>query len=214
MFSNLGSKLKGMVFEEDPSTPVAAPAQVAVGGGQTPQAAVGVNPEYVAAIKKNTFARNTALTSLLSAADKLSAVIPDQATRLKAAHTMTAEGRTVRQIAEAVDIHLTDVDGEVLRFKTVVDGQIKSVVGALQAHIDRLTAQEAQAQSDIENAKAQIDALTKEIVQLSTERASSLQQLQTKRDELDQALVQFNVAANSVKAELSAHKQAILSSLS
>lgn len=222
MLANIGKQFKGLIFEDDGSETQAQTQGKAtqvqhstIGlGGRTSVAQVdGVNPEYVAAIKKATFSRSTALTSLMSAADKLAAIIPDPATRLKSAHAMTGEGRTVRQITEAVDIHLSDVDGEELRFKTMINKKIESEVGALETQSGTLDQRIGQSQADIQSMQTRIGQLTQEIGEMTTEKQAVVQSIQTKRSDLDQAAAQFQAAAAAVKAELNANKQAIVSTL-
>ena len=97
--------IKSAVFVEDPSAPSkVVPAKAVMAGTvgmtgiSTAPLTTGVNPEFVAAIKKTVYGRNTPLTQLMSAADKMTAFIPDPATRLKAAFASAGDGRTVQQI--------------------------------------------------------------------------------------------------------------------
>src|SRR5574343_471788 len=110
--------IKGAIFEDEPGSapkaaaPAAAPvAQPAQAGSPVVYATPGVNMDMVTAIKKAIFSRPTPFTTLMAAADKLSSIIADSNLRLKAAFATASEGRTAKQVADAVDVHLVDVDG-------------------------------------------------------------------------------------------------------
>ena len=175
--------------------------------------AVGVNQDMVSAIKKVTFGRNTAFTQLLSAAEALADVIPDATMRLKAAHKTAGAGRTGKQIADAVDVHLQDVDGEEMRFKAAVDAKASAEIGTIEAQAAVATQQIQQAQAEIQQAQQRIAELTSQIGQLTQTAATAQAQVVQKRGELEAAQAQFKLAAQAVRNELSANKAAILSTL-
>lgn len=175
----------------------------------TPQ----VSPEFVTAIRKVVLSRNTALTQLLTAADKLTAIIPDANTRFQAAFKMTGDGRSPKQVADAVDIHLADVDGEEARFKQAIDAKVVAEVGgaerkaqSCQAGIEANTAQ-------VQQLQARIVELTTQIGGFQQDQAQALGEAATKRAEIEQAAAQFKMAAQVVKQELQGHKSTILSAL-
>lgn len=217
MFSGLGDKLKGLVYNDVPES-TQSPATPTSGTVGAAPASIGslaqtVNVEMVAAIRKATFNRNTAFTQLLAASDALADVIPDQTMRLKAAHKTGGAGRTGRQIADAVDVHLQDVDGEELRFKTMIDQKISSEVGALEQQANLATQQSQQAAAEIQQAQERIAALNKLILELGAKANEANAAVNAKRAEFDQASGQFKLAAQAVRAELQGSKSAILSTL-
>ncbi len=162
MFSNLGAKFKGMIYDDVAEVPAAAApaagiqAMTQLGGQAAGVIHTSLNADMVAAIKKTTFGRNTAFTQLLAASEALADVIPDQVMRLKAAHKTAGAGRTGKQIADAVDVHLQDVDGEVLRFKALIDQRTAADVGSLQAQLDQSAAEIATANAAIVAAQKRI----------------------------------------------------------
>ncbi len=205
-------KFKSAIFVEEPgdAKPAPAPASAPVVGSlhATPQAVpMGVNPEFVAAIKKAVFGKSTALTALVEAADKLANIIPDPVTRFKAAFATASSGRTVQQIAAAADIHLADVEGEELRFKAAVDGKLGSEINQLEA-----TASSAAAQ--ITSLQRQLEETQQRIIQLTQQQAEAAALAGQKKIELQTTSEQFKAAAQTVRNEINALRQTVLSSLS
>lgn len=214
-------KLKGVLYEQpEGQSPAQVTASTGLGvasmttpGGQALSPIASVNADMVSAIKKVTFGRNTAFTQLLAASEALADVIPDQVMRLKAAHKTAGGGRTGRQIAEAVDVHLADVDSEERKFGQMIDGKIASDVGAIE--------QEARsAQQTVDHGTAEIQQLTQRIAELQVSIGQAQGVVQTaqvqvsqKRQELDGAKNDFKLAANAVRNELNNSKSAIVSTL-
>lgn len=219
-------KLKGAVFVDEggaqakTSEPTTIKASnigqnIGQGGGHVGNfSAPQVNPEFVAAIKKAVFGRNTALTQLMASADKMASIIPDAGTRLKAAFATMADGRTVKQVIDAVEVHLADVDGQEMQFKNALDAKTQSQCGTLDGQASTLANQIQQSQAEIETAQQRISALTASIGQLSQQHAEVLHAAATRRQELDQAALQFKQAAQAVRNELNGHKATIVSALS
>lgn len=214
--------VKGAIFEEDPNAPnqemPAAPKGVTITSanitsGQPVQMAAPVSPEFVAAIRKAVLGRNTALTQLMTMADKLISIIPDPSQRLKAAYATAGDGRTVKQIVDAVDVHLSDVDGEEQRFKIALDGKISAEVAPLEQQAQILAGQVTTAQQQIEQAQARIAELTANIGTLSQNAAQAAAQAQQKRQEIEILAGNFKLAANAVRAELQQNKMVIATAL-
>ena len=212
------SALKGMIFEEDPNAVKTAPTTPTITSANIPSTPMSltpqISPEFVAAIRKVVLARNTALTQLLAAADKLATIIPDANTRFKAAFATAGDGRSVKQIADAVDIHISDVDGEELRFKAAIDQKASAEVGTLEVRAQQAANAITSAQQQIEQAQQRISELTQQIGQAQADQASAMAEANTKRNEIEQAAVQFKLAAQAVRHELQSHKSTILSALS
>lgn len=221
MFSALGNKLKGMVYDDVVPVivqPTATPqagiqAMTQLGGQALGAISTSLNADMVAMIKKVTFGRNTAFTQLLQASESLADVIPDAVMRLKAAHKTAGGGRTGRQIADAVDVHLQDVDGEEMRFKAVVEQNSKVEVGALETQAQTAQDSIVGAQAEIQKAQQLIADLTGTITQQTQVAAHANAEVVQKRAELDAAQNQFKLAAQAVRNELNGSKAAILSTL-
>lgn len=217
-------KLKAAVYEPTAEQAAQTQAQVTATtglgvasmttpGGQAFSTIASVNSNMVAAIKKVTFGRNTAFTQLLAASEALADVIPDQVMRLKAAHKTAGGGRTGRQIAEAVDVHLADVDSEERKFGSMIDSKIASDVGAIEQ-------QAASAQQTVDHGSVEIQQLTQRIADLQASIGqaqgivqSAQLQVTQKRAEFEGAKNEFKLAANAVRNELNNSKSAIVSTL-
>jgi hypothetical protein len=213
--------LKGMVVEAEPGDAVALPAQ-----GAAPTKAVkpnGAMPTFapistlnqamVDAIRKATFGRNTALTALITASDALADIIPDPTMRLKAAQKTAGAGRGAREIADAVAIHLNDVDGEEMRFGQALNVKIQTEVGGLNRSADACEAAITQANNEIQTITARLQTLQQSINDQTVKLNDFRAQAQTKEHELRQAETEFKAAAQAVRAELNGHKATILSTL-
>jgi chromosome segregation ATPase len=216
-------KIKGAIFTDDPEqTPKAAPPAAAPPTiGAAAMAVPGALPvsgqtdnRFVPLIKKAVFAKQTALTTLVQAADSLAEIIPDQTTRFKAAFKTAGSGRTVQQVAAAADIHLADVDGEQLRFRSATDQALGSELSELERHA-------AQAEQTAKTCSAEIEAMQARITDLQR-RANEAQQkhleltgsIASKKTEVAQTAAEFERAAELVRAEINNLRATVLSSLS
>lgn len=210
-------KFKSAIFEEDPNAPKAAPAQgqtTTVRAGNITQGvpsmlSPGVNPEFVAAIRKGVFSKNTALTQLITAADALQTIIPDQVTRFKAAFATAGNGRTPNQIIAAVDIHMADVDGEEGRFKVVLDQKLGSEIQQLNQIVQNAEASVTAMAGEIERSQARIAELQKKMGETAQQRNEAATAVTTKTAELEHTTSAFKLAANAVRGELQQIKASI-----
>jgi chromosome segregation ATPase len=206
--------IKGAIFVDEGEAPKAeAPAAAGptITSSSIPAvpSTIGstVNPEFIAAIKKAVFSKQTALTSLVEAADKLSNIIPDPTTRFKAAYATAGNGRTVQQIAAAADIHLADVEGEELRFKAAVDAK-------LGTEIQHLEATASSAATQITNLQQQLEDTQRRIIQLTQQQAEASALASQKKTELQLTSDQFKAAAQLVRNEIQTLRQTVVTSLS
>ncbi len=212
------SAIKGALFEEDPNaakpSPTAQPAAVAAAAPSNVGAAVAADNTFVAALRQAIKARSSAFTNLLAAADKLASIIPDPATRLRAAFATSGEGRSPKEVVDAITVHISDLEGQKLQFQRALEGQRAAKLGGLQAELDALKPAN-------DNAAAQIASMTQSIQQLqqliatNTARAGELQgQLSAESANFTASAQQFEVALTIVKQELEGQKTAVLSTLS
>lgn len=220
MFANLGASLKGMLYEDaDGSKPAPTQQAQAAQAGTMGVASKSfapmqsINQAMVDAIKKVTYGRNTAFTQLIAASETLSDVIPDPTMRLKAAFKTTGAGRTGRQIAEAVDVHLSDVAGEVRKFDQMIDGKITTEVGQIESQATQAQRQLESASNEIQSLSQRIAALQQSLPELQQAVGTAQSQVVVKRSELEGAKHEFKMAADVVVAELNNSKQAIVSTL-
>jgi chromosome segregation ATPase len=208
--------IKGLVLEEEgetTSTPTQKPvAAQATNGSTSPASSSTLNPAMVQAIEKATFGRNTALTALLAQSDNLADVIPDQVMRLKAAHK-AGGGRSPKEIADAVAIHLSDVDGEEMRFSQALNAKIQTEVGGLTRQADAAEQATAAANDEIRRLTERITSLQGQVLEQTTKASQLRGEAQAKEHELRQAEVEFKAAAQHVRETLNGHKSTILSTL-
>ncbi len=213
--------IKDAIFEADPTAQPApqgeAPKQPSAGGpGVMAQPAAytpGVNTEFIAIIKKAVFAKQTALTSLVQAAESLAEIIPDQATRFKAAFKTAGSGRTVQQIAAAADIHLADVEGEELRFKAAVDAKLGGEINLLDSQANAAAESIRQQQALLEDLQRRMVEAQTAIGSLTQQQAEATAKAAQKRAELTLTSDQFKAAAQVVRNEISALRQTVLTTL-
>ena len=210
--------IKGALFNPDPAAVVAQPTNASPSTGAQPSVILAnevspLNAEMVQAIRKAVFGRNTALTALLTASNKLASIIPDPVQRLKAAFATSADGRTVQQITEAITIHLADVDSEELRFSSVLKQANINDVGSLNAEAESKKQLIVNASAEIQQLQARLGILDATIATLSTEANVLNEKAASKAAELNTAEAQFKIAAADVRQELNGHKSTIMASL-
>lgn len=216
------NKLIDMVFEETESgatavaekAPVKGQPLMSKGLNGTPVVSSVLNDDMVQAIRKVTFSRNTALTALISASDALVDIIPDPVMRLKAAHKTAGGGRSAKEISDAVAVHLNDVDGEEMKFTQILNTKIKTEVhGLTQKMVMTEKAVEA-ATAEIQNLQQRIIQLQQQIAENTAKVVTLRSEAETQESDLRRAETEFKAAAAAVRAELNAHKNTILSTLS
>lgn len=223
----LWDSIKGAVIEDDGEKPQAkvAPAPV-TSAAPAPRAVTApvagtpyvpqpvVNADMVNAIRNKTFARNTALTALISASDALSG-IPGMtdSMRLQAAAKTAGAGRKTSDFVDAVQIHLNDVDAAERDFSNMVQTKVNADCGDLKKQAD---AAALTAKQKTERASQ----LQQEIAQLQSDSEAALtashdlgQKAANKEADLRKSETEFKVAANAVRDELNGQKQTILSTL-
>lgn len=212
------NKLKGMLFDEDssaaPGQPAAAVPPKPMAGSPVPMTAPshGPNEAMVEAIRKATFARNTALTTLIQQAENFKEIIPDPAMRMKAAHKASGS-RSSKEISDAVIIHLNDVDGEVTRFSQTIESKIKAEVGGLTATADQQERQIAAMNNEVAQLNERLIALQTNLVAGAQKLSDLRAEASMKEADLRSAEVDFKGAADVVRAELNGHKANIVSTL-
>lgn len=217
MLGNVWNAVKGAMVEDDAPAAQApqgnATAQPAKAGSMSFQPTTAVNAEMVATIRKQTFSRNTALTALITASDALADIIPDPAMRLRAAQKTAGAGRGAKELAEAVQIHLNDVDSAEMQFGQALEGKIKAEVGGLNMQASGAEQQINSANTEIQNLNTRIQQLQQNIGEQTTNLANLRAQASTKEAELRQKELEFKAAAAAVRNELNGHKATILSTL-
>lgn len=213
-------KLKGLIFEEDgQAASKPAQPQVAAPLGAAP-AAAGAAPapaddKFVQALRAAIKNRPTAFTALLSAADKLANIIPDANTRLKAAYaTVAGEGRDVRSVLQAIEVHTADLESQRMQFNKQAEDAMRAEVGAKRAELDTIDPSISSSQQQIQALTAQITALNEAIAQKTIRKSELAAQIATEEQRFAGAKQQFETALTIVQAELNGQKAIIQSALS
>jgi chromosome segregation ATPase len=116
-------------------------------------------------------------------------------------------------VADAVDIHLADVDGEEARFKQAIDAKVASEVGGAERRAAAATSAITANTQQIEQLQARVAELATQIGTFQQDVAQATADAANKRAEIEQATAQFKMAAQVVKQELQGHKSTILSAL-
>jgi hypothetical protein len=215
-------KIKGAIFEDGPSTPAQAkPAPTqdsrapAPNITMPPHALAPVNDKYADALRTVLKSRSSAFSALLQGADKLVAIIPDPNTRLKAAYEMVkGEGRGVREIAAAIEVHASDLEAQRMQFNSAIEKEKQATLGALQAELDRLGPNSETALKQIESLTAQIQTLQQVVNQNQARHAEIGSQIAMETGRIETSKQQFDSALTLVKAELEGQKNIILTALS
>jgi chromosome segregation ATPase len=193
------------------STPIGQTAQPAAQFVPMPQA----NDEYVKALRVAMRQRSTAFTALLQAAEKLSAVIPDPTTRLKAAFTMVAgEGRGVREVMAAIDVHTADLDAQRLQFTNALESEKTKTLSGMETELQQLTAGSNTASQQIQSMQQQIQSLNGLITKNTARAAEVTVSLSNEKAHFTSSAQQFDSALAVVKSELDNQKAVIQSALS
>lgn len=215
-------KLKSLVWEDDPKQAAAKPAAPtgsaplgAAPVAAAPGVAAPVDDKFVQALRTAIKNRPTAFTALLAAADKLASIIPDSNTRLKAAYaTVAGEGRDVRTILGAIEVHAADLESQRMAFTKQAEDAARAAIGAKQAELDSIDPSIASAQSQIESLTRQIQSLNDTIAQKSARKAELTADIANENARFAGAKSQFETALTIVKSELDGQKAIIQSALS
>lgn len=205
------------VLADDPTSPAPAPAAPANTApmGAVPSTVVNTNNEFVTALRNAIKARQTAFTALLAAADKLANIIPDPITRLKAAFaTVSGEGRGIREVLGAIEVHIADLESQRMQFSRALEGQKQQAIGTLQHELDNIKPANDSAMAQIQSMTEQIGQL-QQLVQNNNLRAGELQtKIATEGARFTASAQQFETALVLVKSELDGQKAAVTSTLS
>lgn len=195
------------ILADDGGRPVEASKPVATGQGTTfSTPATAANNEFLTALRTAIKARNTPYTSFLSQFDRLS-MIPDPATRTQAAFaTIQGEGRGVRELLQAVDVHLADLESHRMQFAQALERQKTTALGALKTELDGVGPANQAAQQQIESLTQQIAALTQQIGTRQARAVELQASIATEGARFDQQAAQFDAALGIVKSELESQK--------
>lgn len=210
-------KIKGFIVEEDTSATPQVKPQVSTPIGATPQtqSSSAGDDKFVQALRTAIKSRATAFTALLATADKLASVIPDANTRLKAAYaTVAGEGRDVRSILQAIEVHAADLESQRMQFSKQAEDAMKVTVGSKRAELETIDPSIASAQQQVQSLQQQIQALNEAIAQKNIRKGELTADIATEEQRFNAAKQQFETALTIVRAELDSQKAVIQTALS
>lgn len=164
-------------------------------------------------IRAQTFSRNTALTALIKASDELKDFIPDPVMRLKAAYKTAGGGRRPTDIADAVAIHLNDVNAAETAFGAALDQARRNEVTSLISQADNVEATLRAKHDEIQRMTARIAQLQQEQQDQEHTAHNLRAEAAQKEAEFSNSAAEFKAAADHVRSELTTHKTTILSTL-
>ena len=219
--SSFFGSLKRLVVEDE--APKVTPQNVAPTGPANVTQPVGqlqtfgqpsVNPDMVTTLQKVIDNRKTPYTALLEAADKLKTVITDDTTRLKAGFAMVVgDGqRSLPSIMQAIDLHQTDLDGELMRFKASTATALTQKVGGLRSQAESLQRTREGTLANIAILEKQIADQRQSVLANENEIQELTNQAANAEAEINSVASQFESAVAAVKADLN-NKKTQLSSV-
>lgn len=205
---SLFGKALGLFVEVDePTAQPAATAPATARPGTTSAPVNAIDPEMVATLQKIIDSRKTPYTALLEASQKLATVIPDETQRLKAAFVTVSGDRSLNDIVKAIDVHISDLGGQDMRFKQTSEAQVKTKVGAKRAQVETLVAEG-------ERNKAEIERLTARNAEIAAQATNLSSEADTDEREIQQVAARFEAAVSYLVNNLTATKQHLSSVLS
>jgi len=155
--------------------------------------------------------RKTAFTALEEQAVKLESIILDPNVRMKAAFATV--NRPAKDVIQAIDIHISDINGEVMKFKNHSASEKNTQVTALRSQSKSLTDGSATINAQIADLETKIAQLREKL----TTDAIKANELSTQADSVESKLAnaerEFETAASSIITELETQKHSFLSTV-
>jgi len=218
--SSFGKKILGLFVETEESNPdqsaQSEPPVKAINTKSTSAVEVSVDQEMLATLQSKIKSRTSPYVTLIEAADRLVSVLPDEPTRLKAAFAMvTGDGnRSVSSITKAIDVHLSDLEGERIRFKKTSDEQTILKSASLRDQAKNLHAQNVTNTSQIERLQADIAKLQDSIIK-NTALCNDLNlQADNSEAEIKAVSAKFDRTVDFLKNDLAEKKHSLSTLLS
>lgn len=213
--ARLLSGAREFIWQEDlparrEATAVQAPATAAPASTQrsAPSALDGLAAELMSVV----MSRPTAYSALADAIAALSAVPMDESTRFASAFAVLqkTQQRTVEQIAQAIDVHLSVLESEKTRFGAQsASAEAEEVASRLQ-QAQSLAAASAEADKRIAALRAETEEQVRKIEEdkrLMQERAAELsREAESKRQAIAQRVAEFTASAKVVETALLSDK--------
>jgi chromosome segregation ATPase len=174
----LGSIIEFDAPAQQPQT--AAPVPI-TGPSAAPVLGAGLyDATMLETLQKVVISRKTPYTALVESAAKLATVIPDETQRLKAAF-----------VTIAIDVHCSDLSGQLARFNQSSDVQVQQKAGALRSQAKTLTDEVARNVAEATQINARLAALAARNAEASSQAAVLNQQADTAEAEVKAVTSRF-----------------------
>jgi len=216
----LGSRFLSMLVETEGDKKPPVPVQQTSNSQATTQSTsapvvVGYDADMLATLQKIISARKTPYTALIEASETMKAVIPDDLTRMKAAFAMiAADGqRNLGTITQALDVHIQDLNGELMRFKQTSDAAVTTKVESLRASAKNLTSNCESRLQQIASLEAQIESLRKANVDDANQSAELTNKAASAAADIATTTSQFTAVVEFLKNDLTNKKSQLASAL-
>lgn len=168
------------------------------------------NNEVMELLNRTINNRKSAYTSLLETARKMEKVLPNEADRIKAAFALiAAEGRTAENVIQAIDVHLSDLEGEHLRFKQQSELQLQTQSKTLKDRIDSLNIQNTTIQNELNSLNKRIQEIQTTLANNNHEIQNSDQQIKELEIKISSIYNQFKLALEATKHDLTSKKSSL-----
>lgn len=210
-----------LIWQDDPaarkpaSAGAVSPNEKSSGAALQGRPVLPAHNEMTAELLALVMNRPTAYSALAEAIAALSEIAMDDGTRYRSAFAVLkkTQQRTVEQIAQAIDVHLSVLESERLRFaaqsKNAEDGEITArtnEIGALHAAIEQGEKEIAKLRADTD---AHIRQLQDEMTDKQARAAELSRETEQKRNAIARTTQNFDAASLAVKDKLSEEKARI-----
>lgn len=153
-------------------------------------------------LKKTVQSRQTAYTALLLTSESLRQVIPDETQRIKAAFVTSSNGRPPADVLKAIDVHLSDLEGDRTRFGHQLAAQTTEKVDGPRRQAEAQRGRISGINDHITQLKNEIANLENQITDTHTLVSNLEAQASAAELEITQVGERFNKTVEFAKSEL------------
>ncbi len=209
-------KVGRLIFEETTEVSATGDTSEKISSNPTASAPAGVTAGLANKLIQTVLGRKSAYTALMDAAEPMKSIIPDEATRTKAAFAVihASQQRTVEQVVQAIDLHASDLEGEEMRFLQSSKEAREKGVASRQTEVFNTNSRIKSLHEEMDRANKRLADMAEElrkaeqtVVTLQTEMSAEEHKIQAVENE-------FRIALASAKADLDARKDRLRAWLS
>jgi DNA anti-recombination protein RmuC len=212
MFKNLLGNFVEFENKEGVEQPKVPPTKPTINSnGSSPPV---YDTDMLATLNKVISQRKTPYTALLEVAQKLEKTVPDEFMRIKAAFAIvSADGRSAENVIQAIDVHISDIDSEHMRFKNTTDQQILQKSQTLRERAKSLTEANDQAAKRCEELHKQLHQLDQQTANNNNEIFELTKNATAVENEIKIVYEKFKLASDHIKASLNDKKYSLTNTL-